>query len=86
MLVPALVAVDEDEAQGPVGGRLRADLHDAQVPAVVLQHQAGPHSVAWKSRQGRCRVTVELVWLTAANVYSAGFESRLQQARGTARA
>ena len=37
-LVPALVAVDVDDAQGPVGGNLRTDLHDAQVPAVVFRH------------------------------------------------
>lgn len=52
-LVPALVAVDVDDAQGPVGGNLRTDLHDAQVPAVVFRHEAGPHCTAWKGQESR---------------------------------
>lgn len=35
-LVPALVTVDIDNTQGAILGSLGADLHHAQVPAVVF--------------------------------------------------
>ena len=55
-LVLALVPVDVDEAQGPIGAHLRADLHDAQVPVVFFRHQAGPHGGACKGRETALRV------------------------------
>lgn len=55
-LVLALVAVDVDEAQGPVGAHLRTDLHDAQVQLLVFCHQAGPHSGAYKGQETALKV------------------------------
>lgn len=48
-LVLTLVAVDIDDAQGPVLCSLRTNLHHAQVPALLFGHQARPHCAAWKS-------------------------------------
>lgn len=55
-LVLALVPVDVDEAQGPIGAHLRADLHNAQVPVVFFRHQAGPHGSACKGRETALKV------------------------------
>ena len=55
-LVLALVPVDIDEGQGPVGAHLRTDLHAAQVRAAVFCHQARPHSGACKGRETALKV------------------------------